>query len=79
MISAIFCNCAFVIFATLVLFGTPEPDSILHSFLMSTEAGGVLVTKVKETVGVNGDDNRDDHADVVFGSLVEFLGECHDV
>src|SRR5699024_1847177 len=38
-----------------------------------------LGNKGKGTVGVNGDDNRDDHADVVFGSLVEFLGECHDV
>ena len=29
-----------------------------------------LGNKGKGTVGVNGDDNRDDHADVVFGSLV---------
>ena len=34
--------------ATLVLLGTPEPDSMLHSFLISTAAGGVLVMKVKE-------------------------------
>ena len=34
--------------ATLVLLGTPEPDSVLHAFLMRTAAGGVLVMKVKE-------------------------------
>ena len=31
--------------ATLVLLGTPEPDSMLHSFLIRTAAGGVLVMK----------------------------------
>ena len=39
---------AFVVFATLVLFGTPEPEWILESFLMGTAAGGVLVRKVKD-------------------------------
>ena len=34
--------------ATLVLLGTPEPDSMLHSFLIRTAAGGVLVMKLKE-------------------------------
>ena len=33
--------------ATLVLFGTAEPDLMLHAFLINTGAGGVLVTKLK--------------------------------
>ena len=38
--------------ATLVLLGTPEPDSMLHSFLIRTAAGGVLVMKLKERLNV---------------------------
>ena len=34
--------------ATFSLLGTPEPDSMLHSFLMRTAAGGVFVMKEKE-------------------------------
>ena len=41
-ISAISCNWAFVIVATFVLFGTPEPDLILQAFLIRTGAGGVF-------------------------------------
>ena len=47
-ISAIFWTEALEMVATFVLLGTPEPDSMLHSFLIRTAAGGVLVTKVKE-------------------------------
>ena len=32
----------------LVLFGTAEPDSMPHAFLIRTGAGGVLVTKLNE-------------------------------
>ena len=46
-VSAISFTCAFVIVATLVLFGTPEPDLMLHAFLINTGAGGVFVTKLK--------------------------------
>ena len=45
--SAIFWTEALEMVATLVLLGTPEPDSMLHSFLISTAAGGVLVMKLK--------------------------------
>src|SRR5699024_8035911 len=45
--SAISWSCAFVIVATLFLFGTPEPDWILHAFLIRTAAGGVFVMKLK--------------------------------
>ena len=65
--------------ATFSLLGTPEPDSMLHSFLMRTAAGGVLVIKAKGTVGVHGDDHGDDQAHVILGALVEFLGKGSDV
>ena len=42
LVSAIFCTSALLMVATLVLLGTPEPDSILQAFLMRTAAGGVL-------------------------------------
>ena len=45
LISAIFWMEALEMVATLVLLGTPEPDSMLHSFLIRTAAGGVLVMK----------------------------------
>ncbi len=41
LISAIFCKDALEMVATLFLLGTPEPDSMLHSFLMRPAAGGV--------------------------------------
>ena len=47
-ISAIFWTEALEMVATLVLLGTPEPDSMLHYFLIRTAAGGVLVMKLKE-------------------------------
>ena len=47
LISAILRTCARVMFATFVLFGTPEPLSMPHYFLMRTGVGGVLVMKVK--------------------------------
>lgn len=46
--SAISLTCAFVILATFFLFGSPEPDSILHAFLIRTAAGGVLVIKLND-------------------------------
>ena len=46
--SAIFLTCSPVIVATFVLFGTPEPLSIPHAFLIRTAAGGVFVINVNE-------------------------------
>ena len=46
--SAISRTCFLVTWPTLVLFGSLEPLSILAAFLRRIEAGGVLVTKVKE-------------------------------
>ena len=46
-ISAISLTLSLEIVATLVLFGTPEPDLMLHAFFSSTAAGGVFVTKLK--------------------------------
>ena len=48
LVSAILRTSSLLMVATLVLLGTPEPDSMLQAFLMSTAAGGVLVMKVKE-------------------------------
>src|SRR5699024_1530983 len=48
LVSAILRTSSLLMVATLVLLGTPEPDSMLQAFLISTAAGGVLVTKVKE-------------------------------
>ena len=50
--SGIFCvaicsSCAFVIFATFVLFGVPDAVSIPTAFLISTGAGGVFVINEK--------------------------------
>ena len=44
---AISSNWAFVIVATFVLFGTPEPDLSPQAFLIRTAAGGVFVMKLK--------------------------------
>ncbi len=77
--SAIFWQSALESLATLVLFGTAEPDSMPQAFLMRTGAGGVLVMKLNETVRVDRDDNRNNHAGIVLGALVEFLGKGHDV
>ncbi len=38
-----------------------------------------LGDKGEGSVSIYSDDDRDDHANVIFGSFVEFLGECHDV
>ena len=46
-VSAISWTCAFVIVATLVLLGTPEPDWMLQAFFIRTAAGGVFVMKLK--------------------------------
>ena len=72
--SAIFWSCSRVILPTLVLLGTPEPDSRLMAFLMRTAAGGA-----KSTVCVYGDHNGDNEADIVLGALIKFLGESHNV
>ena len=45
--SAISCTFALEIVATLVLFGTAEPDLMLQAFLINTGAGGVFVIKLK--------------------------------
>ena len=41
LVSAILRTSSLLMVATLVLLGTPEPDSMLHAFLMRTAAGGV--------------------------------------
>jgi len=46
-ISAISLTLSLEMDATFVLFGTAEPDLMLHAFFISTAAGGVLVTKLK--------------------------------
>ena len=48
LISAISFSCSRVIFATLSLFGTLEPESILHARLMRTAAGGLFKMKEKD-------------------------------
>ena len=45
---------------------------------MSTRRGG-LGDESEGTVSVDGDDDGDDHAHVVLGPLIEFLGESGDV
>ena len=65
--------------ATLVLLGTPEPDSMLHSFLIRTAAGRSLGDEAEGTVGIHRDDDGDDKTHVVLGALVEFLREGRDV
>lgn len=52
---------------------------MLHAFLMRTAAGGSLGDEGKGAVGVDGDHHGDDQAHVVFGALVELLGERGDV
>ena len=48
LVSAISRTCAWVILATLVLCGSPEPFSTPAAFWISSAAGGVLMMKVKE-------------------------------
>ena len=47
LVSAIFCSSLLLILATLSLWGTPEPFSMLQAFFRRTAAGGDLVMKVK--------------------------------
>jgi hypothetical protein len=79
LISAIFCREALVMVATFVLLGTPEPDSMLHSFLDEHCRGRGLGDKGERTIGVHSDDDGDNHAHVVLRALVELLGEGCDV
>mgnify|MGYP006935283438 CR=1 FL=1 len=65
--------------ATLVLLGTPEPDSMLHSFLISTAAGGGLGDEGEGAIGIHGDDHGNNQTHVILGALVELLGESGDV
>ena len=46
-VSAISLILSLEIVATFVLLGTPEPDWMLHAFLIRTGAGGVFVIKLK--------------------------------
>ena len=48
LVLAISSSCFFVMDATFVLLGTPEPLSIPTAFLIRTAAGGVLLMKLKE-------------------------------
>ncbi len=47
-VSAISRTCFVVIFATFSVLGLPDALSIPAAFLIRSEAGGVLVTKVKD-------------------------------
>ena len=50
-----------------------------QAFLIRTGSRRGLGDEGERAVSVNRDDNRNDHAGIVLGALVELLGESHDV
>ena len=65
--------------ANLLLVGLTGSGLQAGSLLNQDSGGGGCGVEVEGTVGLNTDNHRDNHADIVFGAFVEFLGERHDV
>ena len=65
--------------ATLSLLGSPEPFVDADSLQNEGRGGGVLVTKVKATVGIDRDDYGDLETNLILGALVELFDELGDI
>lgn len=71
LVLAISSSCFFVMDATFVLLGTPEPLSIPTAFLIRTAAGGVLVMKLQEQIAWENQQKK-------LGKVIEVLVEDKD-
>ena len=61
------------------LLGTPEAVFDAAGLLDEDCGRGSLGDKGERTIGIDGDNDRDNKTHVILRALVEFLGESHDV